>query len=150
VSEEVDIGQFGQFDHLENIHQRRFLAAFCVTGRVGEAATAADCSRKSHYHWVATSEEYRKAYESCRQTICVAIEDSHVEKLIHGWDEPVYQGGDLVGHKRKFDLAAQMRYLERAKPEVFGAKIEVETNAPEGISVAAHLELMRDSVPQTE
>jgi len=149
-NEEIDIRQFQQFAHLNSDNQVRFLASFCITGRIGEAATMADVDRTSHYRWIANDEEYAKAYEKCRRTISVAVEDSLVEKLIHGWDEPVFQQGAQVGTKRKYDLGAMLRYLEKTRPEIFGNKLEIASNSPEGIPVVAHLKMMRDSVPSSE
>ena len=126
-----------------------FISYFRVTGDIRVSAKLAGCAKGTHYFWMSTTPAYKKAWESCRSTIAAMVEDSLVPKLIDGWDEPVYQGGELVGHKRKFDLAAMQRYLAKAKPEVFGDKIEIDASI-KPVSPAEMLAALAGTVPYAE
>lgn len=109
-----------QFEGLTNPNQRAFLAAFSVCGRPGKAAALSGVHRQTHYFWLRTDKVYRDAYASCRDNVAYKVEGSLVERLIHGWREPVFQGGQLVGYKRKFDNATAWKLLQKLRPEVYG------------------------------
>ena len=135
-----------QFEELQNPNQRLFLSVFAVFGKIKTASDRSGVPRENHYYWMRKDDDYRKAYQTCRDTIAVMVEDSLVEKLIHGWEEPVYQGGQLVGHKRKFELSAMLKYLSKAKPEVFGDKVELNATI-EPVSPEAMIQAMAATVP---
>ncbi len=104
-----------------------FLRAFRECGVVERAARKAGIAKNTHYNWLASNETYREAFELCRINVCDQIERALAKRLIEGWDEPVYQGGELVGKKRKFDNATALRYLERISPK-FKPSSEMEVN----------------------
>ena len=111
--------------------QASFLAAYGVHGEVKAAAKAAGIARQSHYKWMADDDEYRAKFRGLRYAVCQMIEDALVERLAFGWDEAVYQGGELVGHKRKFDNANAIAYLDRHDPDFIAGKrqnVDVTSN----------------------
>ena len=111
--------------------QASFLAAYGVHGEVKAAAKAAGIARQSHYKWMADDDEYRAKFRGLRYAVCQMIEDALVERLAFGWDEAVYQGGELVGHKRKFDNANAIAYLDRHDPDFIKGKkqnVDVTSN----------------------
>lgn len=105
------------FEKLEDPKQRAFVGAFRLTGIIKKASAETGIDRKTHYAWMSNDESYRAAFHASRDTVCDHIEGALIQRLIHGWEEPVYQGGELVGTKRKFDNATAMRYLERISPK---------------------------------
>lgn len=115
-----------RFEGVTEPLKRRFLIAFAQTGRVTSAAREAEIERTSHYRWMHEDEAYRAAFEDCRRWVCLRIEEGLVERLIDGWEEPVYHNGEQIGTKRKYDNAACLRYLERVNPKVFGGNEPVE------------------------
>ena len=97
--------------------QDAFLAAFSVHGEIKKSAEVAKVARQSHYAWMAGDEDYRARFRALRYNVCQQIEDALVERLAFGWDEAVYQGGELVGYKKRFDNANAISYLDRHSPD---------------------------------
>ena len=111
--------------------QDAFLNAFSVHGEIKKSAEVAKVARQSHYAWMAGDEDYRTRFRALRYNVCQQIEDALVERLAFGWDEAVYQGGELVGHKRKFDNANAIAYLDRHDPDFIAGKkqnVDVTSN----------------------
>ena len=116
-----------------------FLEAFKRVGNVKAAAEDAGVSRHSHYYWMANDDEYRAKYRALRYTICQRIEDSLIDRLANGWEEPVFQGGEEVGVKRKFDNSAAIAYLDRHDKDFIAGKkqnVDVTSNG-ESLSLGA-------------
>ena len=108
-----------------------FLSAYCVHGEVKAAAKACGVSRQSHYNWMNHDDEYRAKFRGLRYAVCQQIEDALVERLAFGWDEAVYQGGELVGYKKRFDNANAIAYLDRHDPDFIKGKkqnVDVTSN----------------------
>ena len=111
--------------------QNDFLNAYGVHGEVKAAAKAAGMARQSHYKWMNNDDEYRARFKGLRYTVCLMIEDSLVERLIDGWKEEVYQGGEMVGTKTKYDNQAAIAYLDRHDPDWIKGKqrkVDVTSN----------------------
>ena len=117
--------------------QQQFLQAFKVQGTVSKASKAANVARQSHYRWMATDVAYSAEFKALRYTICQQIDDSLTDRLANGWDEPVYQGGKLVGHKRKYDNAAAIAYLDRHDPDFIKGKRQNVDLTSSGAAVPA-------------
>lgn len=108
--------------------QRNFLSAYCQCGQIAKAARHAGINRGSHYLWLNNDAEYEAAFATCRTSNISRIESGLVERLADGWDEPVYQNGELVGYKRKFDHGTSLRYLQSIAPETFKRVSQIEAS----------------------
>ena len=111
--------------------QDAFLKAFSIHGEIKKAAEIANVARQSHYAWMAGDDSYRERFRALRYNVCQLIEDSLVVRLANGWDESVYQGGELVGTKKKFDNSAAIAYLDRHDPDFIKGKkqnVDVTSN----------------------
>ena len=97
--------------------QAAFLKAFSVHGVLKKSAEVANIGRQTHYDWMAGDEDYRAKFRSLRYAVCQMIEDALVERLAFGWDEAVFNGGKLVGYKKRFDNANAIAYLDRHDPD---------------------------------
>lgn len=140
-----------QFQALTNPNQRHFLSVFSVCGKIKTASEKSGIARENHYYWMHNDEVYKKAYASCRDTIAAMIEDSLVHQLIYGIEELTYEAGEdgelvLVRRRVRHDLNAMLKYLAKAKPAVFGEKIELDATL-EGISPEAMVAAMAATVP---
>jgi len=134
--EELDFSELNSTEQLSSLkqpNQRAFLAAFMVTGRISTAADHSNVSRTNHYFWLRRDPNYKLAFERCRDAVCDHIEAGLVDRLAHGWNEPVFHNGEIVGHKRKYDNTNAFKYLAAIKPKTFGdaepneSKIEPES-----------------------
>lgn len=137
-------------DTIKHPKQKEFLLAFRETGSVKKTSQITGINRSNHYVWIHTYPSYKRAFNRERLTVSLIIEEGMVERLANGWDEPVYQGGELVGHKKKFDHQTAMRYLEATNPEVFMPKKEIEVTHPEGTNITPSDEVvaMDEMVPR--
>jgi hypothetical protein len=50
------------------------------------------------------------------------LEDEAIRRATEGWEEPVYQRGELVGHVRRYSDALLMFLLRGRRPEVYGER----------------------------
>ena len=113
--------------------QEKFLRAYEGHGTISAAARESGVSRQSHYEWVAKDKAYLDKFKGLRCATCQRIEDSLVERLADGWEEAVYQGGECVGYKRKFDNSAAIAYLDRHDPDfIKGKKQNVDLTSDSG------------------
>lgn len=103
---------------------RAFLAAIRVMPNVRKAAEAAGVSPYVHYRRMKADERYKAAFLEAWECGCQALEDKATERAIDGWEEPVYQGGELVGTKQKFSDRCLLGRLKAEMPEKYGDKVE--------------------------
>jgi hypothetical protein len=119
---------------------RAFLAAIREMPHVRGAARAAGVSPFVHYRRLKSDPRYKDAFERAWECGCQALEDKATERAIEGWDEPVYQGGGLVGTKRKFSDRCLLARLEAEMPEKYRKNLHVDAdvnvNLPERLLAA--------------
>ena len=151
--DEPDLNQLANnslFAGIGDPRKRAFLAAYVVVGRIGEASEVAGLSRRNHLFWMAQDAEYRRVFHQSRDRIADHVEGSLVERLIHGWDEPIYQGGELVGHRRKFDNATALRFLGKLNPDKFGDKIESTDRSMAPVNLTDLRDRLNRQLPVTD
>ena len=115
--------------------KRAFLRAYTVLGTTSAAAKIVQMRYHRHLRWLAKDPEYAKAFENAAEVHRLqkleAYEKEIDRRAIEGFDEPVFQGGVLVGVKRKFsDVLAIFRTkkLDPAYRDNFNQQINVQTN----------------------
>ena len=81
--------------------KRAFLAAFAGCGTVLHAAEAAGINRRQHQRWMHDDAEYAKAFEDAKADVLEVVEREIFRRAVEGWDEPVFNGGRIVGEVRK-------------------------------------------------
>ena len=105
-----------------------FIETLRATGEPAAAAAAAGftlttCQRHAH-----RDEEFAQAgfeaLQAYRATIAAEIHRRGVE----GVDEPVYQGGECVGTKRKYSDALLLAHAKRHMPNEYGDKKTITHN----------------------
>src|SRR5690348_9830046 len=74
-----------------------FLAAFAKTGVYGDACTAAGISRSSVEHWRKAYPQFESAFDEAKMLASAVLEREAFNRAVVGWQEPVYQGGEMVG-----------------------------------------------------
>jgi hypothetical protein len=75
-------------------------------------------------------EQYQEALEAYRDKLRKEL----LRRGHDGWEEPVYQNGILVGHKKKFDSKLLELELKRRCPE-YREKIDIDANVTGGVLV---------------
>jgi len=90
---ETEERELGDFSHVENIPQRKFLTAYSVTGSVCRSAKAAKISRRTHVNWMHQSPGYPELFAEAKEAAGEALEDEARRRAIEGVRKPViYQG----------------------------------------------------------
>lgn len=100
--------------------QAVFLQAYAELGTVTAAARAAGIDRRTFYSWRDADPRFGELLDDA-----ISAHDDHIRaeierRAIAGWEEPVYQGGELVGTRRVYDgrlLALMARRLPEYRAE---------------------------------
>ena len=90
---------------LENIvdgRKRAWLRVFSTSGVVADTSRRTGIAASTHYQWRWDDPAYEKAYQKARIIAGSLLEDELVRRGRIGFDEPVYQGGKLVGNIRRY------------------------------------------------
>lgn len=93
-----------------------FLASYRITGKVQRSAALAGVSCRAIQKW---RQEFPEFEEEFRESHIAWVEHLKTEiyrRAVEGWDEPVYQKGELVGTVRKFDSKLLMYLTSQADP----------------------------------
>src|SRR5262249_26556 len=96
-----------------------FLEQFKVAGTITAACRAAGINRATHYDWLDRDPQYVKDFEEAKEVRVELLETEMRRRALVGWDEPVYQGGKLVGHIRKFSDTLLIFALKAERPEKY-------------------------------
>lgn len=134
--------------------QAAFLTAFGQIGVVTAAAKMVGIDRKRHYEWLADPRfpDYPAQFVEAEAIAVDRMEQAVITRGVHGWDEPVYQGGKRVGVRRMFsdrllELAVKARmpqYREHSRVEQTGA------NGGPIAHVHAHLDVSQLTTAELE
>ncbi|MGN6622322.1 MAG: hypothetical protein ACTHKR_14835 [Sphingomonas sp.] len=93
--------------------QRTFLRALSETGCVRDACARARISNTSAYRMKKRSAAFARAWDRALAKAMPTIEQAAYERAVIGWEEPIVQGGKLVGHKRRYSDSLLRLLLQR-------------------------------------
>ncbi len=84
-----------------------------------------------------TDPDFKEAVEWARLVFCDSIEETIIDRAIHGWDEPVYSQrlGTQIGSIRRFDNKL-LELLAKRHIAAFRDKQQVDVNVTGGVLVA--------------
>jgi len=121
----------GKSAKLRSAKKEAFLVAYSEIGVVSRAAEAANVDRNMHWRWLRDDPEYPARFVAAHGQACDALETEARRRAIEGWEEPVYQGGQLVGTKRRYSDTMLAMLLNANLPEKYGRN-RVEHSGPNG------------------
>ena len=104
--------------------KRAFLAAFARTGIILRAAEMAKVDRHNHARWMREDKTYAKAFGEATDMACDILEEEMRRRGVEGVEEPVYQGGKLVGSVRKYSDVLLIFALKGAMPQKYRERYE--------------------------
>lgn len=104
--------------------KERFVKRLGEVGVVLRACEAAGISRQTAYDWRRDDDEFAASWDRALEDHLDTIEEALYERAVKGLDEPVYQGGQLVGHKRNYSDTAAIFMLKGGRPEKFRERYE--------------------------
>ena len=92
--------------------QRAFLRALSETGCVRDACARARISNTSAYRMRQRSEAFARAWDRAIDKVMPTIEQAAYERAVLGWEEPIIQGGKVVGGPHdNYALGSRMTLL---------------------------------------
>jgi len=101
---------------IKNPKKVAFLKAIEANGcNITKSAKVAGISNTMHYHWN-NCPVYRQVFEKQRARSITALESEAVRRALDGDEEPVYQGGQLVGYKNRKSDNLLMFVMKELKP----------------------------------
>lgn len=110
-----------------------FLDNLRKTGNVSESARFVDLSRSRAYELRREDEDFREAWDDAEAEAADVLEREAWRRATEGWEEPVYQGGKLVGHVRKYSDAMLALLLRGHKPNRYATtKVKNEHTGLDG------------------
>ena len=102
--------------------QQGFIEALADTGSVKAAAHAVNMTPEGAYHLRRHPEaqEFRAAWEAALALGVQRLEDTALERALHGIEVPVYSYGKLIGARRVYNDRLLMFMLRSRAPKRFG------------------------------
>ena len=104
--------------------KRAMLAHLAKTGNITAAAKGAKIERKSYYNWIEKDPDFLADSQRAINQYAEALEAEADRRAVEGVDEPVYQGGKLVGYKRRYSDLLLIFRLKALKPEQYRERYE--------------------------
>jgi len=108
--------------------QRLFLKEYAEHANVLLAARAAHISRMTVYHWLEHDEDFSFAFNQAKEDAKDVLRAEIYRRAKEGWEEPVYQMGNLAGTVRKYDTTLLIFHSKMMMPE-YREKTQVDVNA---------------------
>ena len=105
-------------------------------------------SRMTVRKWRQADPDFAAAYEDAMDDGVDVLEDAAVKRAVEGVPEPVYQGGELVGHKQRYSDSLLELLLVGKRAGTYGkqaqqnTQVNVAIEAPSDRDVAKALSLL--------
>jgi hypothetical protein len=111
-----------------DVRKQAFLANLRLLGNVSAAAALVEgLNRTTVYkHWLAEDPEFKEAFGEAIEESVDRLEQEARRRAHDGVREPVYQGGELVGHKQVYSDTLMVVLLKAHRPEKFSERHRVE------------------------
>lgn len=93
--------------------QRAFCRALADTGSYGQAAAQVGLSREAVRRFRVRSPDFQAQCDRALAEGGTSLEDAAYTRAVEGWAEPVFHGGKLVGHRRRYSDALLRALLQR-------------------------------------
>lgn len=82
--------------------RKLFLRVLSETGSVRDACARARISSTAAYQLRGKCARFMADWDAALDTQAVTLEQAAFERAVHGWDEPIVQGGQVVAHRRRY------------------------------------------------
>lgn len=114
---------YNRHDGWTEERQRGFIEALAETGSVKAAAHAVNMTPESAYQLRrhAQAAEFRRAWEAALALGVQRLEDTAMERALHGQQVPVYSYGKLIGTRTVYNDRLLMFLLRNRAPTRFAA-----------------------------
>lgn len=99
--------------------------ALADTGSTRLACEASGIARSTFYHRKANDPEFEARVQDAYDDAFDRVEEELYRRAVHGFEEPVYQAGQLVGTKLRYSDTAAIFMLKGARPEKYADRQQV-------------------------
>ncbi len=110
--------------NLRHLWTDAFLAHLAECGVLTDAAAAAGVDRSSVFRRRQDDEEFDAAVRDAMEAAADKLEREARRRALEGVEEPVYQGGQLVGTKRVYSDPLLALLLKGRRKQVFADRVE--------------------------
>ena len=104
---------------------KAFLAALAVEGVLSRASEIAGIDRSGVYRRRQADPEFDQACKDAMEAAADALEAEARRRALQGVEEPVYQGGQLIGTKTVYSDSLLALLLKGRRKEVFAERREL-------------------------
>jgi hypothetical protein len=112
--------------------RERFIAALRNTANVRASAQAAGVDRKTAYNWRNTSTAFAAQWDEAIEDAVDTLEAAAVKRARDGVEEPVYQGGEMVGTVTKYSDTLLIFLMKAHRPKMYRETVKSEITGPDG------------------
>ena len=102
--------------HVSQQRQRVFLAHLSRVGRIRRAAALSEVDTSSLYKERKANPDFAARWQEALDRAVDWAEDELYRRGVEGWEEPVYQGGRLIGYVTRYSDADLALLLKSARP----------------------------------
>lgn len=96
--------------------EAQFLGTLAKTGLIGVSCKAAGISQACEKMRRDQDEDWARRFNEAMQDYNESLEQEIHRRGVEGYDEPIYQNGQLVGHRRRYsDRLLEMQAKSRMK-----------------------------------
>ena len=104
-------------DGWSEARRKLFLRALSETGSTADACARARISTSAAYALRAKCARFAADWEAALDTQAVTIEQAAFERAVLGWEEPIVQGGQVVGRRWRYSESLLRALLAQARAE---------------------------------
>jgi len=107
------------------------------------ACDEVNISRQTYRHWKTRDADFIEIWEDAFADGTDLIEDEATRRAVNGVSEPVYQGGELVGHKQVYSDRLMELILMGRRPERYSKNPQLAVQVNNNIVEASDEQLAR-------
>ena len=105
--------------------EQQFLDALAETGNVSIACLEAGLGRRTVYEWKEADPDFAELWDDHLDQGIAKLELECLRRARDGVEEDVYQGGHLVGTRKRYSDTLAIFLLKAHKPDVYRERVEV-------------------------
>lgn len=118
-----------------------FLGILAAYGNVKEACEKAGIARQTVYQRREKDSDFAAAWDNALEIAADVLEREAWRRAVEGWDEPVYQGKELVGTIRKYDSTLLIFLLKGIRPAKYRERHELSGPGGGAIPIKSETQL---------
>lgn len=111
-----------------------FLMQLRRSGIVSQALSGVGVTSSTVYRLRASDSAFSEAWDDAIEAATDTLETEARRRAVDGWDEPIYQGGELVGYRKKYsdNLLAM---LLRGRRAIYRDRVDASIQHSGGVGV---------------